>query len=98
MTPPMTRGARGAGLARRSGARQRRRLDRLAAEPQPAAKGPARSRHSRRRTSSGRTTESLLAKARTKGDKRVTVMLATTKGSTKSVAAAVKAAVASPPP
>ena len=34
----------------------------------------------------------LLAKARTKGDKRVTVMLATTKGSTKSVAAAVKAA------
>ncbi|HET6966724.1 MAG TPA: hypothetical protein VFI44_00530, partial [Ornithinibacter sp.] len=34
----------------------------------------------------------LLAQARVKGDERVTVMLATTKGSAKAVAASVKAA------
>ena len=93
MTPPMTRGARVAlaslaAAALASGAVS----PASAAEPQPAAKGHGPVKAQQKKDKLGSHDRELLAKARTKGDKRVTVMLATTKGSTKSVAAAVKAA------
>ena len=95
MTPSMTRGARVAlaSLAAAALAGGAVSATASAAEPQPSAKaqtGPVKAQQKKDKL--GSHDRELLAKARTKGDKRVTVMLATTKGSAKSVAAAVKAA------
>ncbi|WP_345207019.1 S8 family serine peptidase [Fodinibacter luteus] len=64
-----------------------------AAEPSPNAKGQGSIKaQERKKDKLGAHDRQLLAKARTAGDERVTVMLATTKGSAKSVAAGVRAA------
>lgn len=64
-----------------------------AAEPPPNAKGQTGLvKAQAKKDKLGSHDRTLLAQARAKGDERVTVMLATTKGSAKSVAAAVKAA------
>ncbi len=61
-----------------------------AAEPRQTGKGSIKAQQKKDKL--GSHDRQLLAKARTKGDKRVTVMLATSKGGAKAAAAAVRAA------
>ncbi|HSO64406.1 MAG TPA: serine protease, partial [Ornithinibacter sp.] len=100
MTPPPSRGARVALAALAAAALASGAVSTAsAAEPQPSAGVDAptasaekgRAKASERKDKLGSHDRSLLEKARAKGDKRVTVILATERGQTKSVADSVKA-------
>ena len=94
MTPPLPRRARVALASLAAAALATGAVSTTAsAEPPPAPKSETgRLKAQDKKDKLGAHDRSLLAQARAEGDQRVTVMLATTKGSTKSVAAAVTAA------
>ncbi len=94
MTPPLPRRARVALASLAAAALATGAVSTTAsAEPPPAPKAETgRLKAQDKKDKLGAHDRSLLAQARAEGDQRVTVMLATTKGSAKSVAAAVTAA------
>ena len=91
MTPPLPRGARlaMASLAAAALATGAVSTTAIAAERDPSAGAPKKAD---RKDKLGSHDRALLAEARAEGEKRVTVMLVTEKGSARSVAASVRAA------